>query len=202
MEDLYTLTFKITGKKIQKSGFRSAIEELALDLEITGSAKNRMEKDASGLMKYSVEVTAEGTKENLRKFIGEINKINTFHVVNPVDGGKVDSANRNETNRRIASVFTIEREGDHVGERMDEAAYYMKGMSKDMKGMRGDMGVVSTEIKDMRGETHGNFQTMEKRYHNISNKLNLFVDIVAEYVKSEKSELRETIDALREQYRD
>ncbi|MBD3397508.1 hypothetical protein GF412_00250 [Candidatus Micrarchaeota archaeon] len=230
MDGLYVVTFEITGKKIQKAGFRAAIEEIALDLDITGSAKNKQEKDKTGLMRYSVEVVAEGTKKDLEEFIQKINGINTFHVVNPIKKEIIDSAKKNESGQRNAAVFAIDREGDRVGERMDEAAYYMKNMSKDlggmrtdMKGMRGDMQTMSGEMKGMHGEmkgmredmqdmsaetkamreeTHKNFQTMEGKYHNISNKLNLFVDIIAEYVKSEKPELKDTVEALKEQYKD
>ncbi len=223
MDDLYTLAFEITGKKIQKSGFRSAIEEIALELEITGSAKNKEQKDETGLTRYSVDVVAEGTKENLQTFIQRISEINTFHMVNSIERGKLEFAKRNDSDQRNYPVFAIERGGDHVGERMDEAAYYMKSMSKDMgemsgdmKGMRtdmqsmdatmgemsGDMKEMGNETKIMRKETHENFQTMETKYHNISNKLNLFVDIVAEYIKSEKPELRDTVDALQKQYKE
>ncbi|MBN2122522.1 acylphosphatase [Candidatus Micrarchaeota archaeon] len=300
MDNLYSITFEVTGKKIQKAGFRSAIEDIAVDLEITGYAKNKSREDSSGLTKYYVEVAAEGTKENLKEFIRRVSEINTFHVVNPLDAGSLlGRAKKNESGRREHKEFIIDRGGDRVGERMDEAAYYMKslskdmkgmngtmgemsgdmkgmsedmkglrgtmgemsgdmkGMSEDMKGLRGTMGEMSADMKGMNGtmqgmsgemrgmskdmknmnstmggmskelkgvssdikgmskntqnlgeemskmreETHQNFQTMDSKYHNISNKLNLFVDIVAEYVKSEKRELSDTVDGLKEKYK-
>jgi acylphosphatase len=221
MDALYAITFEITGKKIQKAGFRSAVQDIAVDLEITGYAKNKSRKDESGLLRYSVEVKAEGTRHKLKKFIEGINTINTFHVVNPLNANELlEKAKKNETGKRENPAFSIDRDGDHVGERMDEAAYYMKSLSQDMKGMSGDMKVMSGDMKEMRKEVHGdiqtmsgemtqmreetheNFQTMEKKYHNISNKLNLFVEIIAEYVKSTKPELKDTINGLREQYKE
>ena|GEM_PF-4425421 len=193
MVEIYRMEFDITGKRIQKAGFRSAIEDIALDLGITGIAENKEEIDESKMKVYSVHVVAEGKMEGLKAFIERINSINTFHKINKVDTSVLNTVTLYL--ERKYPEFSIKRGENEVPERMDEAAYYMKHMSGDMKEM-------SNETKNMREETHNNFQTMEKKYHNISNKLNLFVGIIAEYIKSEKPELKDTVDALQEQYKD
>ena len=186
MVEINQIGFDVAGKKVQKAGFRSAIEDIAIELSITGRVKNNAPvPDESGLNIYSVNVLAEGKKEDLKKFIEKINKINTFHKVNEIDLKVLDSAKHME--KREFPEFEIVRKEGEASERMDEAVFYVKDIYKG--------------IRDMKEETHENFQTMEKKYHTISNNLNFFVEVIAAYAAATNPELKEPIEKLKEKYK-
>lgn len=191
MAGIYGVEFEITGKRIQKAGFRSVLEEIALDLDITGSAKNEDKLDETGLRRHSVRVMAEGELNNLKRFIERINSTNTFHTLNSVDAAILRSAK--PLVKRAHADFSIVRSPNEIPERMDEAVFYVKDMYSQMHGLNDGM-------HSMKEETNANFKTMEGKYHAISNNLNFFVDVIAEYAAITKPQLKDKIAELKRQY--
>jgi acylphosphatase len=184
MDEIYRLEFTITGKRIQKAGFRSTIESIAMDLEITGHAENGESLDKTGMKVYSVQVVAEGTEKGLMSFIERINGINTFHRVNQLDAGKIFSFGK-AIQKREHPEFTIVRGENEVSERMDEAAYYMKHTHMDMERVGGEMekmnrgmektshgiGVMEgntsgmkTEMRGLREDSNANFTGVKEEF--------------------------------------
>jgi acylphosphatase len=185
MADIYSLELVITGKRIQKSGFRSAIENVALDIDITGTAENIKEEDETGKIQYKVKVIGEGDEEQLHELIRRINKINTFHQINKIDVDIINS--KKAISKRTYPEFIIKRDpSTEMSERMDEAVYYVKDLYNEMHSLKDD--------------TNNNFKTMERKYHTISENLNLFVDIVAEYAKIKEPALAGKVDDLKKKY--
>ncbi|MEW5996982.1 MAG: acylphosphatase [Candidatus Micrarchaeota archaeon] len=191
MAEICRMEFEITGKRIQKAGFRAVLEEIALELEITGSAKNEEKLDETGLKRHSVRVVAEGTREGLERFMERINATNTFHKINPINTAILRSAK--PVAKRSCPEFSIVRSPDEIPERMDEAVFYVKDMYKQMHGLNDGM-------RSMKEETNGNFRTMEEKYHAISNNLDFFVDVAAEYAATTKPQIKDKIAELRRQY--
>ena len=206
---MYRIEFEITGKRIHKAGFRSAVEDIAMDLGITGRAENHEEIDRTGLKVYSVHVLAEGNEESLKSFVERIDSINDFHMVDKIDAGSTFSSGQRITKREYPE-FVIIRGENEIAERMDEAVYYMKYSHREMKKIeRG-----TSQIPDLKSETHGmkeemhgmreetnrNFGVMEGKYHKISDNLNFFVDIVAEYAGLTNPLLKERIKEIKKQY--
>lgn len=188
MAELYSLELIITGKRIQKAGLRSVIENKALNLGITGTAENIEEFDETGKKICKVKVTAEGTEDELREFIKEINKINTFHELDKIDEGAIST--KKSITKRTYPEFIIKRDPEkEVPERMDEAVYYVKHLY-------GKTDNLAEETRGMRKETQENFKTMETKYHTISENLDTFVQIVAEYVKQQRPESSSKIDEI------
>jgi len=185
MEALYSLELIISGKRIQKSGFRSAIENIALDVDITGTAENIKEEDETGKIRYKVKVIVEGSENQLQEFIARINRINTFHQIIEIDEDAIHS--KKSISKRAYPEFVIKRDPSaEISERMDEAVFYVKDLYK--------------ETHALKVETNNNFETMEKKYHTISENLNLFVDIVAEYAKIKEPALSDKVDELKKKY--
>lgn len=181
MTDLYSIEFTITGKKVQKAGLRSAIEDIALDLGMTGMAKNITKQDKTGKNIYEVKIIGEGTERELGEFIKKINGINTFHVLDKLDE-KIIGAKKH-IDKRAYPEFVIDRDPkSEIPERMDEAVQYVKHLYGEMHGMRDD--------------TNKNFGTMERKYHTISENIDAFVQIAAEYVKQQNPENSAKIDEI------
>lgn len=199
MVGIYSVEFNVTGRRVQKAGFRSAVERIALDLGITGHAENREEIDKTGMKVFSVHIVAEGTEENLRAFIGRINKINTFHAVSMLDVESIFSSKK-ATPRRQYPEFSIIRSENEISERMDEAVHYMKDLYGETHSVKEEIHSVKEEIHSMKEETNSNFKTMEGKYHKISDNLTFFAEVVAEYVAYTKPELKGRIEEIKRQY--
>lgn len=221
MADVYSLELILTGKKIQKSGFRSAIENIALEIDITGTAENIKEEDETGKYRYSVKVVGEGDEKQLQEFIKRINKINTFHQINKIDESIITS--KKQILKRAYPEFVFKRDpATEIPERMDEAVYYVKDLYKEMHSLKDDsnnnfeglqkethnlreetnnnLENIYKETRNMKEETKENFEIMEGKYHTISENLNLFVDIVAEYAKIKEPGLADKVDDLKKKY--
>jgi len=204
MTAIYSLELIITGKKIQKSGFRSAVEDIALDLSITGTAENIKKQDKTGMNVYEVKVIGEGTEVNLREFVRRVNKINTFHQINKLDENVLNS--KKQIDRRFYPEFVIKRdEKNEIPERMDEAVHYVKHLYGEMHDLKEEtnknFNELSGETRTLKEETNENFKTMEKKYHTISENLTFFVDIVAEYAKMKEPGLGGKIDEIKKKYK-
>ena len=158
MSSLYSLEFIITGRKIQKSGFRSAVESVALDIGITGTAENLKKPDQTGKTIHEVRIIAEGSEDELKEFLLRVGRINTFHQVNQFDDNLLNS--KKQIEHRSYSEFVIKRdEKSELPERMDEAVHYVKHLYGEMHSLKED--------------TNKNFETMERKYHAISENLTL-----------------------------
>jgi len=147
MNPLYRLEIFVTGKRIQKAGFRSAVEEAAADANVTGKVENVQDKDKSGRLIKKVRVIGEGSENELKNFIEKLNLINGFHEVDKIPVDVLHS--KKEIENREFEEFVIVRKEHELAERFDEAAFYMKGMKTEMSGMRKDMQEMSSDMKGM-----------------------------------------------------
>lgn len=199
MADIYSLELTITGKRIQKSGFRSAIENIALDIDITGTAENIREEDETGKFQYIVKVVGEGNELQLQEFIQRINKINTFHSINKISEDEINS--KKIISKRVYPEFIIKRDpSTEIPERMDEAVYYVKDLYKETRSLKEDTNknfeTLHKETCSMKDEISKNLKNQQNETHVLGEESNKNLTGVREETHSLNENINKNFEAL------
>ncbi len=190
--EAYSLT--VYGR-VQRIGFRRYILDLAQDLGLTGYAKN--------LPDGSVEIFAQGEKEQLSKFfemlkqpppptqIREVKEKET--AVNPeIRGFKLVYGELNdELQEGFGAMQTI------FTEYWKEFRDYRQEFREEFKDYRQEFRDYRQEFRDFAKRTDENFKLISDKYGEISDKLTVILETLIKESKETREMLNETMKSLK-----
>ena len=197
----------IVEGKVQSAGYRDEVEDIALDLGITGFVRNMVEKDR-------VEIVCEADEKVIDEFLKNVK------IKNEIIDVKKLTAKKTKPTGEFKAFRVIRGDKDsEIAERMDEAVKHLKGMKKglygvrdevkgsredikgvreEVKGSREDMKGVRDEIREFRTETKESFNSLDEKYHVVSQSLKSS-DETQKMMKDELSEMRKEFSQSRGQ---
>ena len=183
----------IVEGKVQSAGYRDEVEDIALDLGITGFVRNMVEKDR-------VEIVCEADEKVIDEFLKNVK------IKNEIIDVKKLTAKKTKPTGEFKAFRVIRGDKDsEIAERMDEAVKHLKGMKKglygvrdEVKGSREDIKGVRDEIREFRTETKESFNSLDEKYHVVSQSLKSS-DETQKMMKEELSEMRKEFSQSRGQ---
>ncbi|MBA3043591.1 hypothetical protein FP804_00460 [archaeon] len=183
----------IVEGKVQSAGYRDEVEDIALDLGITGFVRNMVEKDR-------VEIVCEADEKVIDEFLKNVK------IKNEIIDVKKLTAKKTKPTGEFKAFRVIRGDKDsEIAERMDEAVKHLKGMKKglygvrdEVKGSREDIKGVREEIREFRTETKESFNSLDEKYHVVSQSLKSS-DETQKMMKEELSEMRKEFSQSRGQ---
>ncbi|MBU2565665.1 MAG: acylphosphatase, partial [Candidatus Thermoplasmatota archaeon] len=157
----------IVEGKVQSAGYRDEVEDIALDLGITGFVRNMVEKDR-------VEIVCEADEKVIDEFLKNVK------IKNEIIDVKKLTAKKTKPTGEFKAFRVIRGDKDsEIAERMDEAVKHLKGMKKglygvrdEVKGSREDIKGVRDEVKGSRGDIKEMHQDMNKSFSQLNDNMN------------------------------
>ena len=204
----------IVSGKVRKRGFRTIIEEKALEFGVVGTVENMPDGRVKIVCEAEREVVEKFIKSiSIReRFIGvkEIEKkfskpSGEFHDFKVVKGEPLEEiAESTEAGAIYLRALTENMSGLHKemsGFRNDSEKSFSK-LNKNISGFRKDSEKSSAKLNEnisgLRTDTSENFGKMDRKYGSISGKMGKFEDVVSELVKTlrqDRTEMKRLTDA-------
>ena len=179
----------VTGK-VQKVGYRDAIEQIADELNIRGYVKNLENKD--------VEIVAEHEDESvLKEFIKRINiskgiiRVTNLNVeeIKPVNYEYFEVVWGEKLDEILESMVSGARHLSDISGEQVKTTSEIKGVKDEIKGVKGEIIGVKDEIKNVKSELKETRQDLKDTIITEQAKTTDEIKGVKEEIKGVKSEL-------------